>query len=61
MINSLLVIPVRITAFIEEHPFLSLLIFILILSYFVPILYLHDFVRWITKSMWDFIGIGSTG
>lgn len=61
MMNSPLVVLLRITAFIEEHPFWSFLIFILIFIYFVPIPYLHDFIRWITKSLWDFIGVGTTG
>jgi len=55
---SLLAIPARISYFIEKHPFWSFLIFILILSYFAPVPYLHDFVRGITEFIWESLGIG---
>lgn len=51
---------VSILKFKEEHPIWSFLILFLIFSYFVPIPYSHDFIRWLTKSIWDFIGIGTT-
>ena len=51
-------------AFREEHPcwfFLVLtLILILILSYSFPSP-LHDYLRELNKSLWNFIGIGSMG
>ncbi len=46
--------------FKEEHFIWFILILILILSYFVPFPYLHDFVRWIVKEVIEFIGITSS-
>lgn len=48
-IMNILAIPARLVAFVEDHPIYSLIIFILIFSYFVPIPYLHDFVKWVVE------------
>ena len=56
-LSSILAIPLRLTNFIDEHLWWSLLIGMLILSYFVQIPYLHDFVRWFVGGIVDFIGI----
>jgi len=42
-------IMVRFSQFIEEHFFYSIIIFILIISYFVPIPYLSDFVMGVVE------------
>lgn len=63
IILTFVVIIAKITNFIEEHPFCSILIFILILRYFFPIPYLPDFVGWIIefiKSL-ELISFGKEG
>ena len=41
----------KIIKFIEEHTIASIIIFVLISSYFVPILYVSNIVRWFVGAI----------